>query len=75
MLDYQFHDGLLLHSVASCLAGTVATSEFSIEPRRRKLTRIDLSRLLACGRTSVKAYGCCSCTSIGDTLATLMPLY
>lgn len=26
MLDYQFHDGLLLHSVASCLAGTVATT-------------------------------------------------
>ncbi len=28
LLDYQFHDNLLCHTAASCLAGTVATSEF-----------------------------------------------
>lgn len=74
MLDYQFHDGLLLHSVASCLAGTVATSEPSIKLRLRKLTRVDCSRLLACGRTSVTAYGCCSSTNIGDALTKLIPI-
>lgn len=33
LVDYQFHDGLLLHATASCMAGTFATSMFPYMPR------------------------------------------
>lgn len=28
IIDYQLHDNLLLHVIASCLAGTIATSSY-----------------------------------------------
>lgn len=55
LLDYQLKDGLLLHSVASVMAGTVATSEWTTCDARLELTYVSCSHYSSsrCAQVSI----------------------